>query len=171
MQVVGRAVERVDHPLEVVLAVHAAFFCEYRVTRVGPANDVDDGLLGVSIDFADIVVHLLLGNGQCVEAVERAHDDATGLSCGAYRNSYRGVHGVLETVRSGRLRGKFMRRYRVKDLSGDEHCRFDLNDAVARVGSLSADTRPDPGQPPQSQQDTGIAGPRKGEHRPAGRFC
>ena len=60
MQVVGGAVERIDDPDRVGLALDTAFLGVNRVIGIVLENAVDDGLFGRPICFTDVIVMALL---------------------------------------------------------------------------------------------------------------
>src|SRR5215469_500570 len=93
MQEVGGAVERIDDPDAVVLAAAAALLREHGVVRIVVADDADDLLLGVAIDFADEVVAPFGSDGERLQPVEAADDDFAGAARGTDGDIEKGVHG------------------------------------------------------------------------------
>jgi hypothetical protein len=56
MQEIGRAIEWIDDPNELVVAGAAAFFGEKRMLRVAAANGGDDIGFGFPVDVGDEIV-------------------------------------------------------------------------------------------------------------------
>ena len=59
MQEVGRAVERIDDPDELVVAAAARFLAQHRVLRVAAPDGGDDVRFGLAVDVGDEVVAAL----------------------------------------------------------------------------------------------------------------
>ena len=70
VQVVRRAVERIDDPLVLVVAARAAFLGEDRVLGVVVADDLDDRGLGGLVDLRDELVAAFLDDLERLELVE-----------------------------------------------------------------------------------------------------
>ena len=66
---VGSAVQRVDYPGVFTTLAAAAFFRQNSVTGVGPAQYLEDDLLGLGVGLGDIIVSTLRGYSQAVEPV------------------------------------------------------------------------------------------------------
>jgi len=60
MQKIGGPVEGVDDPLEFRLAGYTAFLREYRMSRVGVEQHLDNRLLGLAVDFGYEIVDRFL---------------------------------------------------------------------------------------------------------------
>jgi hypothetical protein len=78
VQEVGGAVQRIDDPLILVLAVlFAAFLGQNTVVGIGLAQNLDNLLFGLYVRFTDEVVALFGGDGQPFEV-----DRSDGAGCG-----------------------------------------------------------------------------------------
>jgi hypothetical protein len=93
VQEVGGAVERVDDPQPVALAVGAAFLGQHRVVRVRLADGVHDLGLGAAVHVGDEVVAPLARHLQRVGTVEVAHDEVAGRARGRHGDVFEGLHG------------------------------------------------------------------------------
>jgi hypothetical protein len=102
MQEVRGAVERVDDPLVLVVALRAALLGEDRVVRVGAVDDADDLVLGEPVDLGDEVVALLGADGQPVDPLEVADDHVARAAGGTDRDVEHGVHDAARRFRKGR---------------------------------------------------------------------
>ena len=96
VQVVRRAVQRIDDPLVFVALECAAFLGEDRVVRLGLADRRDDGCLGGAVHFTDEVVAALFGHAECLGAVEGTQQDAAGVACCTDGDIGHGLHGARE---------------------------------------------------------------------------
>ena len=92
VNVVRRAVEGVDNPLEVVRTLSAALFSEYRVIGVVLVNDLDDGLLSAMIDLRHELVSTLVRDLEPVKLVQMTNHDVARLACGLHRDIDHCVH-------------------------------------------------------------------------------
>ena len=79
MQVIGRAIERIDNPDGVGLALCAAFLGEYGMIRIMLEDAIDDGFFSRVIGIADEVVVPFLLDFQLVE-VDHFSDQRTRTS-------------------------------------------------------------------------------------------
>ncbi|MCY1508910.1 hypothetical protein D9M68_432350 [compost metagenome] len=99
---VGGAVQRVDDPQVIgafALAFQqAAFFAEDAVVRVGLAQGLDDGELGCAIDLGDVILGVLLVDGDNVQALDRAENQFTGAASGAQGDIQHRLHGKFTWV-------------------------------------------------------------------------
>src|SRR5215470_14057452 len=81
---VGRAVERIDDPHELVATAAPAFFPENAMILVRATDRIDDLLLGMAIDIGDEVVASLARDLDGLEPRQAAHDEVAGLARGAH---------------------------------------------------------------------------------------
>src|SRR5690606_38535701 len=110
VEVVAGAVERVDHPGvaagAAVALLRAAFLAEDGVVGIGPAQLLDDRLLGQAVDLAGVVHAALLGHVQRVEPVHVAHQDVAPGARGLDHDvDGGGEHDGLRGAGGGRARG------------------------------------------------------------------
>ena len=96
---VGGAIERVDDP-QVILALaltfaEAAFLTVDTVVRIGLAQCRDDGLLSRTVYFGDVVLGVLLVDGDGVQALDGTKNQFTGAAGRAQRDIQHGLHGNL----------------------------------------------------------------------------
>jgi len=63
------------------------------VGRIGLLQRLDDGLLGGAIDFAHVVVGILLVDRDDVQAFDGADDQFAGTARSAQRDIQHGLHG------------------------------------------------------------------------------
>ena len=92
VQVVRRAVERIDDPLVLVVAGRAAFFGEDRVIGVVILDDLDDRGFGGLVDLRDEFVAAFLDDLERLELVHLANHDLAGAARRANCNVDHAVH-------------------------------------------------------------------------------
>ena len=87
MQVIGRAVERVDYPdcIRILVAQRPRLLGEYRVLRIVLVDDIDDGAFGGAVRLADVIVTALLLHLELLELHHVADERAAGATRGHYR--------------------------------------------------------------------------------------
>ncbi|MNQ85683.1 hypothetical protein D3C85_1008550 [compost metagenome] len=99
---VGGAIQRIDDPQVVgafALAFQqATFFAEDAVVRVGLAQGLDNGELGSAVDLGDVVLGVLLIDGDNVQAFDRAENQFTGAASGAQGDIQHRLHGEFTWV-------------------------------------------------------------------------
>ena len=84
VQEIGGAVQRIDDPLIIVVAVlFAAFLGQNAVVGIGLAQGLNNFLFGLHIRFTDEVVALFGGDAQPFEVIEVTEQDAAGAQGGA----------------------------------------------------------------------------------------
>ena len=106
---VGRAVERIDDPLELRLAIRfAGFFGEDGVIGIGGVQRLDDGGFGRLVDFRHEVVVLFLADLDAVQIERRAVDDLSGAARGLDSDIEHRMH-ERNPLTAGRARVKRMR--------------------------------------------------------------
>ena len=76
VQIIGGAVQRVDDPFALALALGAAFLGQDRVIGVRAVNDAYDLGLGGAIDFGDEVIRRLVLDIEPVNLLEVPENDA-----------------------------------------------------------------------------------------------
>jgi hypothetical protein len=87
MQKIRGTVERIDDPLEVSLASGTAMLGQSRMTGVCVEQYLDNGVLGLVIDFRDEIVDGFLGHRQDIQIARGSVDDIARAS----RSLNRGV--------------------------------------------------------------------------------
>lgn len=98
MQEIRCAIERVDDPDRVALALTSAFLRQEGVVGVALADDLDDLGLSRMIDFADEIVAPFRCNRQGFEAVEAADNDFTGGAGCTDGDIEEGMHGKMSSA-------------------------------------------------------------------------
>ncbi len=86
MDEVGRAIERIDDPLEGARTECATLFTQEGVIGVGATDGGDDLGLGSPIDIGHEVVPTLARDFERIEAIETTYDDFGRTACRAYRD-------------------------------------------------------------------------------------
>ncbi len=100
VQEIRGAIQRVDHPLIVVLPrLFAAFLGQNAVVGVGLAQRLDDVSLGLHIRFADKIATLLGGDVEPFEMVEMAEQNTAGAERGALGDVQNGIHGGSDRLK------------------------------------------------------------------------
>ena len=89
---VGRAIEGVDDPLPVVVALPPAFLGQDRVIRVSAADDIDDLLFSAVVHLGNEVIGAFFRHNHVARTVYVAQDDVPAGSCRPGGDVDHGMH-------------------------------------------------------------------------------
>ena len=93
VQEIGGTIQRVNNPLVFIAFLETAFLGEYAVTGKGLAQNINNFLLGLPVNFGDKIITVFCMDGKRIQFAEIADDDVTGATCCTYRNIKRGING------------------------------------------------------------------------------